>query len=167
MDIANIDTAVAAWRKRRSSLTHDWLRQRFLPRVQGCLTLSQGDANASARIVDTFAATLREWPCRRVEALKLVDEFAEVMSPIRTVEDIAPALTTEGASFLRFTAMELWKLRHRAGALEEEARAAYHATDDAFRAWDRDASPASLQTLAIEGERLARALSNLPSRVAL
>lgn len=161
------DPLEAAWRRRRAEFTHDWLRNRLLPRLHGCTALTGPGVIANTEIVERLYASVKEWPSRSSEALALADEFAEIMSPARAVDSIAPALEPGPAAFLRTTALELWRVRHGVPLLLDEIRLAVCDADQAYAEWtDRD-SEAALRRFAGQIERLARALSALPPRAGL
>jgi hypothetical protein len=124
-------------------------------------------AQASAPVIDSFTSALNEWPVRSVEALTLIDEYCEVMSPLRAIENLAPAFSPETTSFLRFTSVEVWNLRNGIPALIAVVREAHRLGDAAFARWQRDGSASALQSLAEAGDQLARALAKLPQHTAL
>lgn len=161
------ESVVVAWQRRRAEFTHDWLRNRFLPRVLAYLTLGRSGVRAGRQTVESLAVSLREWPARGGDSLQLADEFCEIMSPLRVVENIASTLSPGVASFLRHTALESWKLRHQVPALIDDVRSAYHAANESYVEWAASDSEIPLQAMALECERLARTLSKLPSRVCL
>jgi hypothetical protein len=170
------DVAVTAWQQRRSAFTHDWLGNRLLPRLRACIAVARGDVAASGETIATLLTTLREWPVRGQEVLRLTDEFYEVMSPLRAIDDIASFLPQDVASYLRRTTLEVWKMRHRVAEVLSQVRTAHALVDRSYIAWmtrcdvssapgDRIVRTAALADIAENCERLSRVLSSLPGRV--
>lgn len=151
--------AALAWRRRRSAFVHDWLRNRFMPRLQACLTIAAPGIDVSAETARVFEAAVREWPARSAEALRLLDDFCAAMSPV-TVVDAMPGISGVVADYLRRTALESWNVRHDIPQLVREARAAVDSANFSYSRW-------ALPALADDCERLARALGQLPSKVML
>lgn len=152
--------AVADWQQRRSAFVHDWLCNRFMPRLQACVALTGTGAAASARTADGFIAVVQEWPEHGAEALQLIEIFCDVMSPTRQIDEIMPALPAALAQYLRKTALESWKVRHGIPALLDEVRTAHASANRHYAMW-------ALSEMARDCERIAKAFSKLPSRVVL
>jgi hypothetical protein len=159
------DPAVAAWQQRRSELMHDWLRNRFLPRLQACLAAP--GAEASSLLLERFQATPHEWQARSAEIRTLAEDCVEVMSPRRLADDVAAALDRHTAQFIRSTAFDLWVLRRGILPTLADVRETCDAADDAYARWAAEPSPIHLRALAERCERVASAIAKLPARPGL
>lgn len=161
-----------SWRQRRAALTHDWLRNRLLPRLGAGIAIGYGDAKASTTTVAALLSTVHEWPEHRYEVVRLVEEFCDAMSPLRAIGDVQLLIPADVVSYLRRATLEAWKVRHRVVELLDEVRAAHADVENSYAAFlelCRDSSgrtavsdvPA-LQAMAKRFERLAQSLCNLP-----
>ena len=162
------DPAAAHWQRRRAEFSHDWLRNRFLPRLHARLALVRAGVHAHPLTMNSLDNGIREWPDRGAEALQLADTFDTMMSPLRWVENLAPSLGPDVASFVRCTTEEAWRTRHQVDAIVREIRARHSEADRCYEEWvRRPSSNTALRDLARHCERLAQALSRLPSRIVL
>jgi len=159
------DRVAAAWQQRRSELMHDWLRNRFLPRLQACLAAP--GAQASPLLFERFQATAHEWPARSAEIRALAEDCGEVMSPRRLAENVAAALDRDTAAFIRSTAFDLWALRSGILQALADVGETCDAADAAYARWAAEPSPAHLRALAARCERVASAVAILPARPGL
>jgi hypothetical protein len=158
--------APAEWRRRRSELTHDWLRNRFMPHVAACLAIGSGAAEAPAAAVAAFVATVHEWPARSSLARQLADTYCEAMSPALQVAHLTASLAEGVATYVQEAAVAQW--RYRIDALLAEVRDAQQSADNAYARWvevrsdDLTTTSGVLGEMLHEAERLAKALSRLP-----
>lgn len=164
---ACLDAAAAAWCARRSEFVHDWLRNRFLQRLHALVALSRPDVSAARQTLDGFAAVVREWPERGVDALRLADDYDQVMSPARAVRSLALERCVCG--YVQCVASRAWIARHGVQRTLTAIRVAHQRASVCYVQWEsRAGSPAEeLGYMAGECERMARAFAQLPSRVVL
>lgn len=164
------DVVAHAWRQRVAEFTHDWLQNRFLPRVHGLIAVSGGSIDAPPAVLESLISGVREWERRGVEALLLADEYCDTMSPLRAIGELAPAVPLDVAEYLRWTACELWRTRHRVKARLDAVRAAHVEAQRSFALW-KEMLPredaAALRVLAGACEVLNGSLTLLPASVGL
>jgi len=163
--------AAIMWRRRVAEFTHDWLRNRFLPRVHAWIAITGADAEARPNLVETLVAGIREWDVRGDEALMLSEDYCEIMSPRRFIDDVAIHLPSDVGEFLRRTAFACWNARHRIDSRVEHVRSAHARVDTNFRRWNASAraheAVIALNGVASECEALIAALSALPTTARL
>lgn len=166
--VATSDPAAAHWQRRRAEFSHDWLRNRFLPRLHARLALARAGVHAHPLTMKSLDDGIREWPDRGSEALQLADTFDMMMSPSRWVENLVPVLGSDVAAFVRCTTEEAWRTRHRIDARIGEIRLRHSEADRCYGEWvRRPSSIKALRDMARQCEQLAQALSKLPSRIVL
>jgi hypothetical protein len=166
--VAMSDPASAQWQRRRAEFSHDWLRNRFLPRLHARLALARAGVHAHPLTMKSLEEGIREWPERGAEALQLADTFDIIMSPLRWIENLAPLLGSDVASFVRCATDEAWRTRHQVDSIVREIRTRHSEADRCYQEWvRRPSSSTALRDMARHCERLAQALSKLPSRIIL
>ena len=69
------------WQHNRSRLNHDWLKNRFLNRLDGILALQSSAGADTRQWLGVLSQTLAEWDKRAREIAELIDSFEEEMSP--------------------------------------------------------------------------------------
>ena len=159
------------WHRRVAEFTHDWLRNRFLPRIHAWIAIAGAGAEARPNLVETLVAGIREWDVRGAEALILAEDYCEAMSPRRFIDDVAVRLPADVAEFLRRSAFACWFARHRIGSRIEHVRSVHARVDTHLRRWNASAGAheavIALNGVASECEALIAALSALPTTAPL
>ncbi len=124
---------MTAWQRRRTALSHDWLKNRYLPALGSWANVLDGRIQDSALEASFETEILAQWETRRIEALALVSTFPNEMSPRTLVEyqssfvadvDLRPLLTE--------VVHELWMFRNRISKLIWIAKARIRAADEAY-----------------------------------
>ena len=162
------------WRQRRSEMTHDWLRNRLLPRLHASIAIACGDAAASPAAIENIIAAIREWPLRRAAALRVATDYAAEVSPLREAGRISESLPADTGQYVRATALGAWALRHDLCRRLVRISRAGKSADAIYDAWSRissarpveeDLSPSLsyLRDLAAACQEFAAALSDLPA----
>jgi len=151
------------WRRRRSELTHDWLRNRLLPRLRASIAIARGEVAASPAAIENIVDAIREWPLRRGVALLVATDYATEMSPSRAASRICESLPADIAEYIRSTACDAWSFRHDVPRRLARVSHACNSADVIYETWDRASlSLAYLQDFAVACDELAAALSDLP-----
>jgi hypothetical protein len=166
------------WRQQRSELTHDWLRNRLLPRLHACIAIARDEIRATEDMIGSLVAALREWPLRSVDVLRLMDDFCQEMSPLRAVRQLFARLPAELTAYVRMTAFDCWMAKHQIAARLTRIREIQLVSDALYGDWsarcalrptqrDLALSLRELVHLAQACEQMAVALSELPSHAVL
>lgn len=154
------------WMRRRAELSHDRLRNRFLPRLHACIALHQPGTEASPDLMDALHAALDEWPAIDDELVELLDEIRD-LSPAHLAASISSCFPPNTGALIRDATITLWEFRHRIPSLVEELHAARAATSQHLARWLVDRTAESLRDVAHHCERLTYTLSKFPDRVRL
>lgn len=165
------------WQTCRSRLNHDWLRNRFLNRLNAFIMRLQSEVKDDEAIRRFLAEDLREWPDRAASLRRLVDSFEAAMSPASLVNE--PPLCRLDAAVREWLAevahlawlsrlpVELWI--ESASAELDQAAALYTrlsaAGEDANDAESRPRLAAEFQEFEAKCRRLSEALSKFPTKI--
>ena len=122
-----------AWQKRRSRFNHDWLKNQFLPALASWLNLLDDKIEDPGFEQSFMAAVLPQWEAHHVEALDLVRDFEELMSPAGLL-DRPPLvrLSEYDRSWLRKLVHGLWLGRYAVPKLVANALDHILAVDRAY-----------------------------------
>ena len=172
------DGHTPTWRQRQSVFTHDWLRNRLLPRLHACVAIARGEVTATDDMIASLVAGLREWSLRNVDVQCLVDDFCQEMSPLRAVGQLFAHLPAELTTYVRMTAFDSWMERHQIATRLSCIRETHLVSDALYGDWsarcavrptqsDLALSLRELVRLAQSCEQMAAALSDLPSHAVL
>jgi hypothetical protein len=124
---------VTAWQRRRTALSHDWLKNRYLPALASWANILDGRIQDPVFETSFETEVLAQWETRRVEALALINSFSSEMSPRQLVieastmandADLRPIL----AEFIH----ELWMFRNRVAKLVWIATARLRTADTVY-----------------------------------
>lgn len=75
--------APLAWQRRRTAFNHDWLKNQFVPALGSYQNLLDRQLEGPEFEKDLISQILAEWKEHRQEALSLLADFEEGMSPRR------------------------------------------------------------------------------------
>lgn len=150
------------WRRRRSEITHDWMRNRFLPSVHALLAVAGGEVVMSGAMKAELLAAVHEWPLRGAAALELIDGYGDAL-----IESLPPQLPPG----IRRQAFDAWMQRNAIPELLESSRIALRDADQSYSRWSNEsfgteAAAIVLPAMAAACERLLRVLCALPSCIA-
>lgn len=173
---------MTSWQRRRTALSHDWLKNRYLPALASWGNVLDGKIQDPALEASFEAEILAQWEVRRVEALALVNDFPIEMSP-RTLVEHGLALK-DGLQLQPILAdciHELWMFRNHvakrvrvATARVKAADLAYgrmraklkdHSSTDNLSAWQDVRS--EFEAFAKHCRRLGRSLTRLQDEITL
>jgi hypothetical protein len=169
--------AAEDWQTRRSALNHDWLRNRFLNRLNAFIMRLQSEVRNDDAIGRFLTADLKEWPDKATSLRWLLDSFETQMSPAALANE--PPLCRLDAGIRRWLAevahlawlarlpVTLWI--QTASAELDEAQGLYTRLcargEDANDTESRPRLAAEFQEFETQCRRLSEALSGFPSKI--
>lgn len=147
------------WQKRRSEFNHDWLKNRFLNRLNGFLERLQDAKPDHERLARFLSEDLQEWEQQEPEAQWLVESVEREMSPRRFFEQ--PPLNRcdeETKRWLPDVIHDIWLAQYPVRTLQSQARALLAQTREQYEKVQkalRDHQPADSAGLGLLREQFA------------
>ncbi|RJP49276.1 MAG: hypothetical protein C4586_07660 [Anaerolineaceae bacterium] len=111
------------WQQRRSEFNHDWLKNRFLNRLNAFIERLQTPSPDAQRLARFVAEDLPEWKSHEPEARWLIESVEQEMSP-RCFFDYSPLskCSEQTKSWLPDVVHEIWAKQYSVQSLQTEAR---------------------------------------------
>lgn len=72
---------ISSWQNCRSDFNHDWLNNRYMNRLDGCIERLRIKSADTSRIIRFFTQQFPEWEEKRETAQELILSFESKMSP--------------------------------------------------------------------------------------
>ena len=118
-----------AWSRARSDFNHAWLKNRFIVSLSKAQKVLEGAVQDDA-IWDDVSGLLAEWPARKAEALRVLEDYPEAVSPRKNVEsDVGVNIDTETTNWLAELAHQRWSVAEQPEECLSKAREAMAALD--------------------------------------
>lgn len=130
---------MADWQERRSELNHDWLKNTYLKQLQALIIRLQNSHPDLGRIREFLASDLYEWRTRRPDAVALLDEAEEALSPAALFDEAPLSDCAElDRAWLAFIVHDLWLARRPVREWCESGRQALEQVDARFEEAAKD-----------------------------
>ena len=166
---------VTRWQRARTAFNHDWLKNRYLPRLAAYLNIITGRASNPRWIREFDQMVLAEWRTHAAEGRRVVEAFESTMSPAAALVR-ARRFTADERAWLPAVADSLWRARLDIDVTCNAARAQFDAAERAFAKLDGrfGSMPQTssleeledcLKTFQAECETLAACVASLPREV--
>ena len=126
-----VQDPVTRWQRARTAFNHDWLKNRYLPRLAAYLNIITGRASNPRWIREFDQMVLAEWRTHAAEGRRVLEAFESAMAPGAALARTR-RFTGDARAWLLVVADSLWRTRLDIDAKCSAARAQFDAAEQAF-----------------------------------